>query len=37
VLGEDALGDFPELVWEFADQVQRGEVPDWYDDGLGCD
>jgi hypothetical protein len=29
-------GDYPEAVWEYADQVAAGRVPEGYRDGLGC-
>ncbi|MEU8241835.1 hypothetical protein AB0C07_26590 [Actinoplanes missouriensis] len=29
-------GDFPEAVWDVADKVVKGKVPEWYKDGLGC-
>ncbi|MBQ1023840.1 hypothetical protein [Micromonospora sp. C95] len=29
-------GDYPEVVWEIADQVADGDVPSWYEEGLGC-
>ncbi|MEU4693697.1 hypothetical protein [Actinoplanes sp. NPDC023714] len=32
----DAAGDYPEAVWDLADKVADGEVPDWYKEGLGC-
>lgn len=32
----DERGDYPEVVWEYADEVQRGEVPQGYAGGLGC-
>ena len=33
----DTRGDYPEVVWEVADQVQAGTVPKDYRRGLGCD
>jgi hypothetical protein len=33
----DAEGDYPEVVWEMADQVAAGTVPREYEQGLGCD
>ena len=32
----DAEGDYPEVVWEYAAEVQAGRVPEGYRDGLGC-
>jgi hypothetical protein len=32
----DARGDYPEVVWEYADEVVAGRVPDGYEQGLGC-
>jgi hypothetical protein len=32
----DAAGDYPEVVWEIADQVAAGTLPDEYRQGLGC-
>ena len=32
----NADGDYPEVVWELADQAVAGQVPDWYREGLGC-
>ena len=32
----NADGDYPEVVWELADEVVAGQVPDWYREGLGC-
>ncbi|BBH67751.1 hypothetical protein ACTI_44360 [Actinoplanes sp. OR16] len=32
----NAAGDYPEVVWDLADKVGGGEVPEWYKDGLGC-
>jgi len=29
-------GDYPEVVWEYADQVAAGRVPEAYREGLGC-
>ncbi len=29
-------GDYPEVLWQLADTVQSGEVPEWYREGLGC-
>lgn len=29
-------GDYPEVIWELADQVAAGEVPEGYREGLGC-
>ncbi|WP_107705322.1 hypothetical protein [Nocardioides allogilvus] len=32
----NAEGDYPEVVWDYAERVQRGEVPEGYRQGLGC-
>ncbi len=32
----NADGDYPEVVWEYADQVGAGKVPEGYREGLGC-
>lgn len=32
----DAEGDFPEVVWQLADEAQAGTLQPWYGDGLGC-
>jgi hypothetical protein len=32
----DERGDYPEVLWEYADQVAAGQVPDGYQGGLGC-
>lgn len=29
-------GDYPEVVWEYADEVAAGKVPEGYRQGLGC-
>jgi hypothetical protein len=29
-------GDYPEVVWDYADQVAAGKVPEGYREGLGC-
>lgn len=29
-------GDYPEVVWEYADQVGAGQQPEGYREGLGC-
>jgi hypothetical protein len=29
-------GDYPEVVWDYADQVAAGQVPEGYREGLGC-
>lgn len=31
-----AEGDYPEVIWQFADEVGAGRVPEGYQDGLGC-
>ncbi len=33
----DREGDFPDVVWDIADEVGRGEVPEGTEEGLGCD
>ncbi|MDF1605095.1 hypothetical protein [Nocardioides sp. YIM 152315] len=33
----NARGDYPEVIWEYADQVVAGKVPEGYAGGLGCD
>lgn len=33
----DAEGDYPEVVWEYADEVKAGRVPEGYQAGLGCE
>lgn len=32
----NADGDYPEVVWEYADKMAAGELPEGYEDGLGC-
>jgi hypothetical protein len=32
----NAQGDYPEVVWEYADDVAAGQVPEGYRGGLGC-
>jgi hypothetical protein len=32
----DADGDYPEVVWDYADTVAAGTVPEGYREGLGC-
>jgi hypothetical protein len=29
-------GDYPEVLWQIADQAAAGRVPEWYAGGLGC-
>jgi hypothetical protein len=29
-------GDYPEVVWDYADQIDAGKVPEGYREGLGC-
>jgi hypothetical protein len=36
LLEMDARGDYPEVVWEYADEVRDGRVPEGYRGGLGC-
>lgn len=33
----DAEGDYPEVLWEIADEVVAGRVPAEYGQGLGCE
>lgn len=32
----NAAGDYPEVLWEIADEVAGGDVPEQYKEGLGC-
>lgn len=32
----DAEGDYPDVVWDYAEQVGAGTVPEGYREGLGC-
>jgi len=32
----NAEGDYPEVVWQYADQVAKGQDPAYYQQGLGC-
>lgn len=32
----NAEGDYPEVIWEYADEVRAGRVPEGYRGGLGC-
>ncbi len=32
----NARGDYPEVVWEYADEAAAGRVPEGYRQGLGC-
>jgi hypothetical protein len=32
----NADGDYPEVVWQYADDVAAGKVPEGYREGLGC-
>lgn len=32
----DEEGDYSEVVWDYADQVAAGQVPEGYREGLGC-
>jgi hypothetical protein len=36
LLEMDASGDYSEVVWEYADKVAAGTVPEGYREGLGC-
>ena len=29
-------GDYPEVLWQIADDAARGKPTEWYEDGLGC-
>jgi len=32
----DETGDYPEMVWQLADEAAQGRLPEWWRDGLGC-
>ena len=32
----DKTGDYPEVLWQIADEAQAGELQPWYREGLGC-
>jgi len=32
----DATGDYPEVLWQIADEAAAGELQPWYREGLGC-
>lgn len=36
LLEMDERGDYPEVVWEYADEAASGRVPEGYQGGLGC-
>ncbi len=36
LLEMSADGDYPEVLWDYAIQVNAGQVPESYRDGLGC-
>ncbi len=37
VLNEmNEAGDYPEVLWQLADEASAGQVPDWFAGGLGC-
>ncbi len=36
LLEMDAEGDYPEVVWEYADQIAAGQTPAGFEGGLGC-
>jgi hypothetical protein len=36
LLEMDERGGYPEVLWEYADRVAAGTVPDGYEGGLGC-
>ncbi|GAA2525604.1 hypothetical protein [Winogradskya humida] len=33
----NAKGDWPEVFWEYADQMAAGKMPEGYESGLGCE
>jgi hypothetical protein len=32
----DEQGDYPEVLWQIADEAKVGDLQDWYREGLGC-
>lgn len=32
----DAEGDYPEVVWDYADEIAAGQAPEYYRGALGC-
>jgi hypothetical protein len=32
----EKTGEYSSVVWQFADEMAAGNVPDWYVEGLGC-
>ncbi len=32
----DRQGDYPEVVWQIADEARAGDLQPWYREGLGC-
>lgn len=32
----DADGDYPDLIWQYADEIAAGKAPEGYRGGLGC-
>ena len=32
----DKTGDYPEVLWQIADEAKAGKLQDWYREGLGC-
>jgi len=32
----DKTGDYPEVLWQIADEAAAGELQPWYREGLGC-
>ncbi len=32
----NSRGDYPEVIWDYADEVAAGRVPEGYKQGLGC-
>lgn len=37
LLEMDEQGDWSEVIWEYAEQIMDGELPEGYRTGLGCD
>jgi len=33
----DTEGDYPEVLWEYADSIAKNQTPKGYSDGLGCE
>jgi hypothetical protein len=36
LLTMDKTGEYPDVIWQYADEVAAGRVPEGYTDGLGC-